>query len=70
MPQQTNPVETTEKDALKVEEVEEIKEEEDPEVLDGKLLFEEEHDLTTGAKLTFTFKEGLVVQVQPNGDIL
>jgi len=26
--------------------------------------------LTTGAKLTFTFEEGLVVQIQPNGDVL
>lgn len=33
-------------------------------------MFEGDHDLTTGAKLTFTFKEGLVVQIQPNGDVL
>ena len=53
-----------------VEGVEDVKEEEDPEVFDGKLLFEDEHDLTQGAKLTFTFKEGLVVQVLPNGDVV
>lgn len=45
-------------------------EEDDPELKDGTLMFEGEHDLTTGAKLTFTFKEGLVVQIEPNGDVL
>lgn len=48
----------------------EFVEQEDPELKDGALLFEGEHDLTKGAKLTFTFKEGLIVQVQPNGDVL
>ena len=50
--------------------LDEIVEEEDPELKDGRLMFEEEHDLTKGAKLTFTFCEGLIVQVQPNGDVL
>lgn len=51
----------------------EIVEEDDPELKDGALVFqgvEGGHDLTTGAKLTFTYNEGLVVQIQPNGDVL
>jgi len=27
-------------------------------------------DMTEGAKLTFTFNEGFVVQILPNGDVL
>ena len=30
----------------------------------------EETDMTKGAKLSLTFKEGLVIQVMPNGDIV
>jgi len=26
-------------------------------------------DMTSGAKLSFTFNEGLVVQILPNGDV-
>jgi hypothetical protein len=30
----------------------------------------EDTDMTAGAKLTMTFKEGLVVSILPNGDCL
>lgn len=42
---------------------------EEPELLDGTL-FANGVDMTKGAKLTFTFEEGLVVSIQPNGDCL
>jgi len=33
-------------------------------------MFIEDQDMTKGAKLTMTFKEGLVVQILPNGDVM
>lgn len=33
-------------------------------------LFIENTDMTKGAKISMTFKEGLVVQILPNGDVL
>lgn len=47
-----------------------MKAEEEAELQDGTLMFEEHLDQTKGAKLAFTFKDGLVVQIQPNGDLL
>lgn len=36
---------------------------------DGSFVMRDtKHDLSQGAKLTFTFNEGLIVQIQPNGD--
>ena len=40
-----------------------------PEPTGGKIELEG-HDMSQGAKLSFTFNEGLVVQIQPNGDCL
>ena len=44
-----------------------IIEEDDPEMKDPSLMVEQT-DMTVGAKLTMTFKEGLIVQILPNGD--
>ena len=36
---------------------------------DGSFIMPDtKHDLSQGAKLTFSFNEGLIVQIQPNGD--
>lgn len=42
-------------------------EEDDPALLDPSISLDGV-DMTSGAKLTFTFNEGLVVQILPNGD--
>ena len=49
--------------------MEDIVEEDDPELKDPNITIDGV-DMTSGAKLTFTFNEGLVVQIQPNGDVL
>lgn len=46
-----------------------FEQEEDPELLDSNL-FVDGIDMTKGAQLTFTFQEGLIVQLQPNGDCM
>lgn len=44
-------------------------EQDDPETLDPSMLIDGQ-DMSKGAKLSFTFRDGLVVQVLPNGDIV
>jgi hypothetical protein len=51
------------------EQEEELPEEDNKEWSDPKIEIDG-NDMTKGAKLTMTFNEGLVVQVQPNGDII
>lgn len=48
---------------------EEIIESDDFETTDP-LMFIEKTDMTSGAKLSFTFNEGLVIQIMPNGDVV
>ena len=48
---------------------EEIIEEDDP-ALKNPSIQVDGQDMTMGSKLTFTFEQGLVVQIQPNGDVL
>ena len=43
---------------------------EEGELRNDRLLFENDLDVTKGARLSFTFTEGLIAQVQPNGDLL
>lgn len=43
-------------------------EEEDPATRDPTMTIDGV-DMTSGAKLTFTFNEGLIVQILPNGDV-
>ena len=50
-------------------EEEKIVEEDDPETKDPTFTVDGK-DMTVGAKLTFTFNEGLIVQIQPNGDVM
>jgi len=38
-----------------------------PEIENGEIKLEAD-DMSKGAKISFTFNEGLVVQIQPNGD--
>lgn len=50
-------------------EPDEMMEQDDPETLDPSMLIDGQ-DMSKGAKLSFTFRDGLVVQVLPNGDIV
>lgn len=45
-------------------------EEEDHDKPLDPLMMVEGIDMTKGAKLTFTYKEGLIVQILPNGDVV
>jgi hypothetical protein len=65
--QDEKPQEQAEVEPEKVEE--EIIEEDDPELKNPSLQIDGQ-DMTMGSKLTFTFEQGLVVQIQPNGDVL
>ena len=53
----------------KEDEEEPIVEEDDPELSNPNLIIDDV-DMTAGSQLTFTFEEGLIVQIQPNGDVL
>jgi hypothetical protein len=65
--QDEKPQEQAEVEPEKVEE--EIIEEDDPALKDPSIKVDGQ-DMTMGSKLTFTFEQGLVVQIQPNGDVL
>lgn len=66
--QDEKPQEQADVEPTKVDE-EEIIEEEDPALKNPRLEIDG-NDMTMGSKLTFTFEQGLVVQIQPNGDVL
>lgn len=66
--QDEKPQERAEAEPAKKEE-EEIVEEDDPELKNPAIEIDG-HDMTMGSKLTFTFEQGLVVQIQPNGDVM
>lgn len=60
-----SPKDQTEKEKTEAEVEDEAIGEDDleEELKNDKLLFEDELDVTKGARLTFTFNEGLIVQI-------
>ena len=66
--QDEKPQDDAEQEPEKKEE-EEIIEEEDPALKNPKIEIDGQ-DMTMGSKLSFTFEQGLIVQIQPNGDVM